>query len=84
MNLRIDQVKIPEYILEKLEQNNLWIEKGTTSTYLIKPTIEQIYKFFEKPCKKHDLKEGILVFDEPGYPYDLRYCAICNKSVGYI
>ena len=41
-----------------------------------------------KAAKEKYAKTGecncIYIYDEPGYMYDLRYCGICGKIVGFI
>jgi hypothetical protein len=49
----------------------------------IKPTEKQIENFLKKGCV-HDLNKDKLAYDEAGWMYDSRYCAICNQHIGFI
>lgn len=61
-----------------LDHNNNFISSTT-----IPASKEQIEFFFSKPCN-HDISKDKLIYDIKGYPYDIRYCAICNKSIAFI
>lgn len=55
------------------------------SSILKEATKKDILHFKSKPCK-HDLKRGsdALIYDIEGFPYDSRYCAVCNTFLGSI
>lgn len=90
MNLRVDRINNKDKIsnlLKKLNRTKLYIEKYSdlkkVSTELIEANNNQILNYINNPCN-HSFDNGILIYDEPGFAYDIRYCAICNESVGYI
>lgn len=45
-------------------------------------TDEEIILFKSKECD-HSAKE-LLIYDEPGYMYDFRFCGVCNSPIGLI
>lgn len=49
----------------------------------IKATPEQIKEFKSKPCN-HDLRVDKLIYDIPGWIYDLRHCGVCDAFLGRI
>jgi hypothetical protein len=70
--------------------HKLYIEKVTKGnngfflcSELIPATEEDIKNFKNRPCE-HSLHEDKLIYDEPGWPYDFRYCGICGAFLGMI
>ena len=68
----------------------LWVEKvelGPSGHFfastLIEASEEQIAQFKSKPCN-HSLDVDKLIYDEPGWPYDSRFCGVCNSFIGLI
>lgn len=47
-----------------------------------KATIEEIEKHKSQKCN-HNNKE-LLIFDIPGYAYDIRSCGVCEEVIGFI
>lgn len=68
----------------------LFIEKVTLdskgqflSSDLIPATTKDIAKFKSKPCN-HSLNVDKLIYDEPQWIYDMRYCGVCGEFLGSI
>lgn len=55
----------------------------TGSSDLRDATELDIASFKSRPCGDHSSLE-LLCYDEPGYMYDVRFCAVCNKEIGFI
>jgi hypothetical protein len=53
------------------------------SSDLIEATEDQIAQFKSRPCD-HSLNVDKLVYDEPAWLYDLRYCGVCNAFIDFI
>lgn len=72
----------------KGEEVNAWIERRDPgefpSTSLIKPTEADIVKFKLRGCNHEDREADQLVWDDPAYAYDIRYCVICGRDLGMI
>ena len=66
--------------MERQLYREVWVGLGTKC---IEVSEEEV-----KAAKKEYAKTGecncIYIYDEPGYIYDLRYCGICGKIVGFI
>lgn len=58
----------------------VWKGPGTE---LIEVPEEEVKAAKEKYAKTGECN-CIYIYDEPGYIYDLRYCGICGKIVGFI
>ena len=76
--------------IEELIKKDVFIEKVTTDdkdrflcSDIVKPTPEQILEFINRGCV-HDLNKDKLVYDEQGWLYDSRFCALCGKLIGQI
>jgi len=50
---------------------------------LREPTEEEVSGLEATPCR-HGSQPTQLIFDEPGFMYDFRYCAICGVFLGGI
>lgn len=73
-------MKYEKLYIEKVKVD----EKGFfVSSELVDATEKDIEEFKNKPCN-HSLHVDKLVYDLSGWPYDLRYCGICNASLGVI
>ncbi len=46
-------------------------------------TEEQVKEFKSRPCD-HSSTVDKLIWDEPGYPYDFRFCGVCECALGMI
>jgi hypothetical protein len=66
--------------MERQLYREVWVGPGTkcieVSEEEVKAAKEEYAKTGECNC--------IYIYDEPGYMYDLRYCGICGKIVGFI
>ena len=61
-----------------------WIEiQQGVGSELTEPTEADITKFKLRGCQ-HDKQLEHLIYDEPGYLGDLRYCVVCGLSLGVI
>lgn len=49
----------------------------------IPATEEQINEFKSKPCN-HSTKVDKLIYDEWSWPYDARYCGVCDQIIGWL
>jgi hypothetical protein len=72
------------------ERSKVFIEKVKVdergffiSSDIVYPTSEQIEEFTKRGCE-HSLHKDKLVYDEAGWPYDLRHCAFCGTFLGTI
>lgn len=66
--------------MERQLYREVWVGPGTkcieVSEEEVKAAKEEYANTGECNC--------IYIYDEPGYMYDLRYCGICGKIVGFI
>jgi uncharacterized protein with ATP-grasp and redox domains len=89
-NTKINYIANKTVDIENKIKQDLFVEKvkvSTTGEFLssivIPATEKDIEEFKNKPCN-HSLHVDKLVYDLPGWPYDSRYCGICNASLGII
>jgi hypothetical protein len=68
----------------------LYVERVTlggdgqfVSSKVVRATDEQIRGFRGEPCS-HRMEVDKLIYDEPGHPYDTRYCGVCDQFIGFI
>lgn len=72
-----------------LNERTLYVEKVKVidnqfiSSEIILATEDMIQEFKSKPCN-HDLRVDKLIYDIEGWPYDLRYCGVCETFLGGI
>lgn len=85
------QLKNGIYVVRAFnEDHKVFIEKAKTdsrgqfiSSILISPVCrEEIHELIL--YHSHNLSSDKLCFDTAGWPYDSRYCAICNTFLGSI
>lgn len=70
----------PEIFLEIVKER---IGHHVTSSDVRKPTSAEFQSIMSEPCD-HNNQIKSLVYDEEGAIYDLRYCAVCNGSLGTV
>jgi hypothetical protein len=73
-----------------MKKKKLYIEKVELSddgsflgSDVVLATKKQIKDFKSKPCN-HSLTVDKLIYDEPGYLYDSRYCGVCDAFIDLI
>lgn len=66
--------------MERQLYREVWDGPGTKC---IEVSEEEVKAAKEKYAKTGECN-CIYIYDEPGYIYDLRYCGICGKIVGFI
>ena len=75
---------------EKGEEKDVFLETLKLSSYreilrmgISEPTKEQIQRLKKEKCR-HQEQNEFLVFDELGFPYDLRFCFVCGRQIGTV
>lgn len=61
-------------------QENFFPSLHTTLIPATQKQVEESKKYYEEHClcKQH------LVYDKPGFDFNLRYCGICGKFIGSV
>jgi hypothetical protein len=60
--------------IEKVKLNSTG---GFLCSSVVEATEEQIKDFRNRPCN-HSMSVDKLIYDNPGYPYNARYCGVCG------
>lgn len=58
----------------------VWVGPGTKCVEVSEEEVKTAKEKYAKTGKC----DCIYIYDEPGHIYDLRYCGICGKIVGFI